>query len=63
MEIKINFKQNLEYRLMDQTREVLRYYHYSYRIKQSYSLWILQYIKFNAANHIRLYIFGCKNVS
>ena len=37
MEIKINVKQNPEYRLMDQVREVLRYYQYSYRTEQSYS--------------------------
>jgi len=46
MEIKINFKPNPEYRLMDQAREVLGYYHYAYRTEQSYSSWILQYIKF-----------------
>ena len=46
MDIKIKFKPNPEYRLMDQVREVLRYYHYSYRTEQSYSSWILQYIKF-----------------
>ena len=28
MEIKINFKLNQEYRLIDQVREVLRYYHF-----------------------------------
>ena len=46
MESKIKFKPNPEYRLMDQVREVLRYYHYAYRTEQSYSSWILQYIKF-----------------
>jgi integrase len=48
MESKIKFKPNPEYRLMDQIREVLRYYHYSYKTEQSYSSssWILQYIKF-----------------
>lgn len=46
MEIKMKFKPNPEYRLMDQVREVLRYYHYAYRTEQSYSSWILQYIKF-----------------
>jgi hypothetical protein len=43
---KIKFKPNPEYRLMDQVREVLRYYHYAYSTEQSYSSWILQYIKF-----------------
>ena len=46
MESKIKFKPNPEYRLMDQVREVLRYYHYAYRTEQSYCSWILQYIKF-----------------
>jgi len=46
MESKIKFKPNPEYRLMDQVREVLRYYHYSYKTEQSYSSWILQYVKF-----------------
>ncbi len=32
---------------MDQVREVLRYYHYSYNTEQTYSSWILQYIKFH----------------
>ncbi len=46
MEIKIKFKPNPEYLLMDQVREVLRYYHYAYKTEQSYTSWILQYIKF-----------------
>ena len=46
MENKIKFKPNPEYRLMDQVREVLRYYHYSYSTEQAYSAWIVQYIKF-----------------
>ena len=46
MEIKMKFKPNPEYRLMDQVREVLRYYHYAYMTEQSHSYWILQYIKF-----------------
>jgi len=46
MEIKMKFKPNPEYHLMDQVREVLRYYHYAYMTEQSYSSWILQYIKF-----------------
>jgi len=37
MKIKIKFKPNPEDRLMDQVREVLRYYHYSYKTEQSYS--------------------------
>ena len=46
MESKIKFKPNPKYRLMDQVREVLRYYHYAYSTEQSYCSWILQYIKF-----------------
>ena len=46
MEVNKKFKPNPEYLLMDQVREVLRYYHYSYRTEQSYSSWILQYEKF-----------------
>ena len=46
MEIKTKFKPNPEYGLMDQVREVLRYYHYSYRTEQSYSFWILRYMEF-----------------
>lgn len=46
MEVKEKFKPNSEYRLMDQVREVLRYYHYSYKTEQTYSSWILRYIKF-----------------
>jgi hypothetical protein len=44
----MKFNPNPEYRLMDQVREVLRYYYYAYRTEQSYSSWILQYIKFYA---------------
>jgi integron integrase len=50
MESKIKFKPNPEYRLMDQVREVLRYYHYAYKTEQSYTSWILQYIKFYGGN-------------
>jgi integrase len=33
-------------KLMDQVREVLRYYHYAYRTEQTYGHWILRYIHF-----------------
>ena len=46
MESKPKFKPNPESRFMDQVREVLRYYHYAYKTEQSYTSWILQYIKF-----------------
>ena len=46
MESKKKFKPNPAYPLMDQVREVLRYYHYSYKTEKAYSSWILRYIKF-----------------
>lgn len=46
MESKVKFKPNQDSRLMDQVREVLRYYHYAYKTEQSYCAWILQYIRF-----------------
>jgi len=33
-------------KLMEQARECLRYYHYSYRTEQSYLSWIFRYIRF-----------------
>jgi len=42
----MRFKPNPKYRIMEQVREVLRYYHYFYRTGESYSSWILQYVKF-----------------
>ena len=37
---------------MDQTRQVLRYYHYAYRTEQTYCDWIVRYIKFfNSQKH------------
>ena len=46
MENESLFKPNPKLKLMDQVGEVLRYYHYSYRIEQSYCKWILRYIRF-----------------
>jgi integron integrase len=40
------FRPNPDLRLMDQVREVLRYYHYAYRTEQTYGHWILRYIHF-----------------
>ncbi len=40
------FKPTPKLKLMDQVREVLRYYHYAYRTEQSYCKWILRYIRF-----------------
>ena len=40
-------------RLMDQVREVLRYHHYSIRTEESYTRWILAFIRFNNRQHPR----------
>ncbi|MFP7755680.1 integron integrase [Thermodesulfobacteriota bacterium B35] len=47
MEKQQGFRPNPELRLMDQVREVLRYYHYSYRTENTYCQWIVRYIKFH----------------
>lgn len=43
---KKTFKPNPELRLLDQVREVLRYYHYAYKTEQTYCEWIVRYINF-----------------
>src|ERR671924_1092857 len=40
------FGPNPNLKLMDQVREVLRYYHYAYRTERTYSHWILRYIHY-----------------
>lgn len=40
------FCPNPDLKLMDQVREVLRYYHYAYRTEQTYCQWILRFIYF-----------------
>jgi integron integrase len=40
------FCPNPDAKLMDQVREVLRYYHYAYRTEKTYCQWILRYIHF-----------------
>jgi len=40
------FRPDPKLKLMDQVREVLRYYHYAYRTEQTYGQWILRYIYF-----------------
>ena len=40
------FRPNPGLKLMDQVREVLRYYHYAYRTEQTYSHWILRYLHY-----------------
>jgi len=46
MEKQSGFHPNPDLKLMDQVREVLRYYHYAYRTEQSYCGWILRYVRF-----------------
>ena len=40
------FRPDPDKKLMEQARECLRYYHYSYRTEQSYLSWIFRYIRF-----------------
>ena len=46
MENKPKFRPNPKAKLLDQTREVLRYHHYAYRTEQAYCQWILRYIHY-----------------
>ena len=46
MENKPKFKPNPKSKLMEQVREVLRYHHYAYRTEQTYTQWILRFIRF-----------------
>lgn len=47
MENTPGFRPNPDLKLMDQVREVLRFYHYAYRTEQSYCQWIVRYIRFH----------------
>ncbi|WP_299980445.1 integron integrase [Desulfobacula sp.] len=38
-------------KLLDQVREVMRYHHYAIRTEQTYTKWILDYIRFNGTRH------------
>ena len=54
MDNKPKFHPNPKLKLMDQVREVLRYYHYAYRTEQTYCQWILRYIHhFGGKTHPR----------
>lgn len=46
MENKPKFHPNPKLKLMEQVREVLRYYHYAYRTEQTYCQWILRFLHF-----------------
>lgn len=52
--LKNIFSPNSKLRLLDQAREVLRYYHYAYKTEQTYCEWINRYIEFfNNEKHPR----------
>jgi integron integrase len=51
MESQSKFRPDPNLKLMDQVKEVLRYYHYAYRTEQAYSQWILRYIHFFNKTH------------
>lgn len=54
MDNKPRFHPNPKLKLMDQVREVLRYYHYAYRTEQTYCQWILRFIHhFGGKTHPR----------
>lgn len=44
------FRPNPDLKLMDQVREVLRYYNYAYRTEQAYCQWIRRFIHFYGGN-------------
>ena len=50
MEKPPRFCPNPELKLMDQVREVLRYYNYALKTEQAYCQWILRYIRFHGSN-------------
>ncbi len=47
MEIRNKFKPNPKLKLMEQVREVMRYYHYKYRTELTYCDWITRYLKYH----------------
>lgn len=51
MENASPFKPNPKLRLMDQVRQVLRYYHYAYRTEQTYCDWIARFIRYLECNN------------
>ncbi len=50
MDSKRNFQPDRHLRLMDQVRQVLRYYHYKYRTEQTYCKWILWFLRYHGGN-------------
>jgi integron integrase len=49
MESKPKFRPDSGLKLMDQVRQVLRYYHYAYRTEQTYCDWIVRFIRFHGS--------------
>ena len=49
MESKVKFKPDTGLKLMEQVRQVLRYYHYAYRTEQTYCDWIVRFIRFHGS--------------
>jgi hypothetical protein len=47
MERKPEFQPDGSLRLMEQVKQVLRYYHYAYRTEQTSFDWIVRYSKFD----------------
>ena len=47
MDDKPKFRPNPRLKLLDQVRQVLRYYHYAYRTEHTYCHWIKRYIYFH----------------
>lgn len=50
MESPPRFHPNPDLKLMDQVREVLRYYNYALKTEQAYCQWVLRYIRFYGGN-------------
>ena len=49
MENKPRFTPDPDFKLMDQVRQVLRYYHYAYRTEKTYCDWILRFVKYHGS--------------
>ena len=49
MNTQSKFRPDPALRLMDQVRQVLRYHHYAYKTEQTYTDWIVRYVKFHGA--------------
>ncbi|MCP3853009.1 MAG: integron integrase [Gammaproteobacteria bacterium] len=45
------FRPQSDLKLLDQVRQVLRYYHYAYKTEKAYVQWIVRYIRFHNNKH------------